>query len=172
MGAFELTWDDDEVEKWLEPWREPAVLKTLRRAASAYGRAGRKVLRAATPVAPPGNIYAREAGGAGNLQRSTKSRRIRSNPAIGVVIGPMGNTAYYRHMVTGGTKPHVILPTTVGGRLRLLGGFASAVHHPGARANPYVERARGAVESAGYAAAERVVFAWLEESRRVAESED
>lgn len=166
---IELRWEDDEVEKFLEPWQEPAVKKTLRAAASAFGRAGRPVLRAHTPSAPPGNAYA---GGAGNLQRQTRFKRIRARYGIGVVIAAMGRLAYYRHMVTGGTRPHLIVPRSPSGRLAVLGGFAKVVRHPGARANPYVSRAAGAVESAGFAAAERVVFDGLEDTRRVSESQD
>lgn len=169
---FELRWDDNEVEAWLEPWQEPKVKRTLRAAATAFGKAGRPILRRHTPSAPPGNIYAIQAGGAGNLQRQTRYKRIRARYGIGVVIAPMGKGAWYRHIVTGGARPHVIRPKTLRGRLRIVGGFATSVQHPGARPNPYVARAAGEVESAGFAAAEQVVFDGLQEARRVVETED
>lgn len=166
---LEITFGDDEIKKWMEPWQEPHVKSVLRKAASAYGRAGKPIVQAATPVARPGNTYAI---GPGNLRAATRFKRIKSNPAIGVVIGPMGKKAFYRHMVVGGTKPHPILPKQKGSRglarrLAILGGFANLVHHPGARPNPYIARVAGAVESAGLRAAERVIFKGLTDSRAV-----
>ena len=48
---------------------------------------------------------------------------------------------------------------------------ASIVHHPGSKANPYVDRAAGAVEAAGFAAAEQIVFAGLDAQRVVDDEE-
>jgi hypothetical protein len=157
-----LTFDDHEFQDFLKAWQEPSVKRTLRAAASAYGRTLKPILQAATPVARPGNPYAT---GPGNLQRSTRFKRMRASYGIGVVIAPMGRSAFYRRFVVGGTKPHVILPRSQGGRLAIAGGFATAVHHPGARANPYVARAGHLGEGIGYLAAERMIFDGLTAKR-------
>lgn len=156
----ELRFDDHEFQEFVKAWQEPAVRRTLGAAASAFGAKAKPILKAETPVARPGNSYA---GSAGNLQRVTRYKRFRARTgAIGVVIAAMGRTAFYRRFVVGGTKPHLILPKAVGGRLKILGGFATAVHHPGAKPNDYVGRAAGRAESAGFDAAERVIYAGLD----------
>lgn len=163
-----ITFDDRELQQFLKAWEEPAVKRTLGAAASAYGRTVKPILRAATPVARPGNRYA---SGPGSLQRATRYKRMSARFGIGVVIAPMGRTAYYRRWVVGGTKPHVILPKTPGRRIRIAGGFATAVHHPGAKANPYVERVGAQTEEIGSRAAETVIFAGLD-ARPVTEIRD
>jgi hypothetical protein len=53
----------------------------------------------------------------------------------------------------------------------VLGGFATAVHHPGAKPNDYVARAFPQAEIAGGEAAETVIFDGLD-AKRVSESID
>lgn len=163
-----LTFDDKDWQTLLDAWQEPAVKRTLGAAASAWGRKARPILKAATPVAPPGNKYA---SGPGNLRAVTRSKRIRGRLGIGVVVGPMGKSAYYRRWVVGGTRAHLILPRSQRGRLRVLGGYATAVHHPGAKPNDYVARAFPAAERAGNAAAQGIIFDGLA-ARRVSEGID
>lgn len=162
-----LTFDDRELQQFLKAWEEPAVKRTLGAAASAYGRTVKPILKAATPVARPGNPYAT---GPGSLQRATRFKRMSARFGIGVVIGPMGRTAYYRRWVVGGTKPHDIAAKR-GGRLRLGNRFATVVHHPGAKANPYVERVGALSEEIGTRAAENVIFTGLD-ARSVTETRD
>lgn len=163
-----LTFDDHEWQEFIAAWQEPAVRKTLKAAASAWGRKAKPILKAETPVAKPGNPYAK---GEGNLRDLTRYKQIGAQYGIGVVVAPMGRGAYYRRWVVGGTKAHVILPKSTGGRLAVLGGLATAVHHPGARANDYVSRAFPQAEFLGGNAAEDVIFAGLE-AQRIAETVD
>lgn len=67
----------------------------------------------------------------GRLAKSVRVRRgRRDRPAI--VVGP---GTPYRHLVIRGTRPHVIPgPLVLGGRV------VAFVNHPGARANPFVDR--------------------------------
>lgn len=170
----ELTFDDKDWQTLLDAWKEPAVKKTLKSAASAWGRKAKPILKAATPVAKPGNAYAT---GPGNLRNLVRSKQIRSGLGIGVVVASMGKGAYYRRWVVGGTKPHVILPKAAGSRgqvaraIAVAGGYARVVHHPGAKPNDYVSRAFPAAERAGNAAAEGVIFDGLA-ARRIAQGLD
>jgi hypothetical protein len=168
MATVTLTWDDKEFRDLLKHWTEPEVHKTLKAAAAAYGTIMVPIVQAATPIARPGNKYA---SGPGNLQKLTKWKYIAARYGIGVVIAPMGKNAYYRRFVTMGTKPHVILPKAPGSRgqaaraLAIARGYARVVHHPGARANPYVERAGRAGDHLAAASAEIVIFNGLDGKR-------
>lgn len=164
----ELTFDARGWDEFVRAWQEPAVKRTLQAGASAFGKAAKPVIASEIPIARPGNPYAQ---GPGNLRRLVRYKRFSSLRGIGVVIGPMGRNAFYRRFVAGGTKPHVILPKRVGGRLAFGGGFARIVHHPGAKANDFIGRASGRAIDAGYRASEVVVFDGLE-GQRVIETFD
>lgn len=147
----DFDFDRREWDELFAAWEEPAVKKTLRSAASAYGKAGKPILKGRAPRAT------------GDLQSSVRFKRMRARTgAIGVVVAPMGKKAAHRNMVELGTKPHLILPRTPGGRIRTLFGFVSVVNHPGARANPWVAASADAVEDAGSMAAEEVIFDGLD----------
>lgn len=169
MAVLDLRFTDAEWRPLLAGWDEKEVKKTLRRAAQAWGAAAKPIVKAQVPVAAPGNKYVTR----GNLQRSVRAVRIRPRYGIGVVVGPieskrLGTNPYYRHMVVGGTKPHLILPKKRGSRsigaireaaLKIANGqYVKAVQHPGAKANPFIERARPAAEAAGHARAERYIL--------------
>jgi hypothetical protein len=165
-----LTFDAHEWNDFLEAWQEPAVKKTLKAGAASFGRAAKPILKAATPEGPIGNKY----GDAGNLRRTVRYKQIRARYGIGVVVAPMsgkGKSAFYRRFVVGGTKPHLILPKSLGGRLAIVGGWAEAVHHPGATPHPFVARAAAAMEHAGFAAAEHTILDGLEAKRVQGEEE-
>lgn len=155
----EVTFDHTEWDPLLAAWQEPAVRHALRGAASAFGQAAAPIVRSEVPSARPGNRYA---GTAGNLRRLTRYALLKRG--IGVVIGPMGKGAFYRGMVTSGTKPHAIRPRRPGGRL--IGGRL-VIRHPGSRPNDYIGRALGRATSAGFAKAEGVIFDSLEGKRVV-----
>lgn len=162
----EITFDDREFREFLQAWQEPAVKRTLGAAASAFGLAAKPAIRAAIPVARPGNPYAKSAG---NLRSLVRSKRFRAVRGIGVVIGPMGKAAFYRGWLTTGTKPHRIrFPDQ---RRRGVSKARGNIRHPGARPNPYIARSRDRAESAGMTAAERVIFRGLD-AQRVSEAID
>lgn len=173
MTVLDISYDASEWKPLLEGWTEPEVKKALRRAATAWGAGAKPVVKAATPVAAPGNKYVTR----GNLQRSVRAVRAKPRYGIAVVVGPieskkLGFNPYYRHIVVGGSKPHLILPKKRGSRsigslrdaaLKIANGeYVKAVQHPGARANPFIERARSAAEQAGHERAERSIFKSLE----------
>lgn len=91
-----------------------------------------------------------------------RSGRLRSSiraepPRIFSLRGSVtvGSDLEYAAMVNDGTRPHLIRPRTkqvlrfeVGGRVV----FAKLVHHPGTRANPFLDRAlREVAAQRGYA---------------------
>lgn len=164
----ELRFEHHEWDELLKAWQEPAVKRTLRAGASAFGRAAKPIVRAEIPVAPPGNPYAKSAG---NLARQVRYRRFHARFGIGVVVGPIGRSAFYRRFVAGGTKAHLILPKRLGGRLKVVGGFARAIHHPGAKANDFIGRAERRATDAGLTKAETVIFDGLD-AKRVIETLD
>ncbi len=72
----------------------------------------------------------------GRLARSVRVRRgRRDRPAV--VVGP---GTPYRHLVIRGTRPHEIRAKD-GGSLVFGGRHVEVIHHPGARANPFADRA-------------------------------
>lgn len=149
----------------LEAFMEPQMTKVMRGTA----RAGAKVLvgplQAATPIkdragAGTGGFYTsrsgipRSYGNPGDMRNSIRlawARGSASRGGIAYVVGPFGKRAFMRHWVTAGTKPHII-QGAVGHKLRLPFGARAIVHHPGARANPYIARIgreqQGAVRAA------------------------
>jgi len=135
--------DDVEMRAMLARYTPIEVAKILRVASTAAGAAGKAVMRPAIPL-----------GLTGNLRGSLSAKRIRANPAIGVVVGPMGKKASARGLVAGGTKPH-----TITGRpfLSTPYGVFRSVHHPGAKPNRWLDGVAGRVEAAEIAAAEAVL---------------
>lgn len=121
------------------------VLKTLeykarRRVVTAAARAGgREILKNARSYAPTRT---------GQLRKQLR-QSVNNNRATGTVtatIKPKRTKAQRRkgaqlrsnviHLVVGGTRPHVIP-----GPISFAGRIFSQVDHPGARANPFMDRA-------------------------------
>jgi hypothetical protein len=96
MSGLTVAYDDSEVRAYLAKFSKQRVDQLLKEATSKGGIATRNVMRPAAPVV------------SGDLKSSVRSRRIRSNPAIGQVVGPMGRTGSHRWLVEHGTKPHRI----------------------------------------------------------------
>lgn len=140
MPSIKINGDTKEWDEFLKTWQEPEVKKTLRAAAGAIGKAAKPILRNATPV-----------GATGSLKKSVRYKKTKAAYGIGVVVAPMGRGAFYRSMVTGGTKPHEITGKD-GGRLSTPFGVFASIHHPGSQANPFVAASAGAMEEAGYRA--------------------
>lgn len=173
-GDFRVSLDDRQMREYLAGLDAKGVTKILHKGLAKGGAVYRKAIAAEAPVksqasagatgsfsvrkrSAPGGFVETAYGVPGELKRSVKVRRIRSNPAIGVVIGPMGKTAFHRWWVTRGTKPHLIRPKD-GGFLRLAFGFVKLVEHPGAKANPFVARAGARVDSQALDVAEATIM--------------
>lgn len=119
--------------------------KARRRVVSASVRAGVNVMKATamgmTPIKT--GTLRRSVRASMNMDRRTGT--VTGKVAAGKVTksqAKKGLTAYYAHMVHGGTKPHVI--TARHGALGTPQGPRTTAQHPGARANPWMERAGGA----------------------------
>ncbi|MER5705988.1 HK97 gp10 family phage protein [Streptomyces sp. NPDC002122] len=71
----------------------------------------------------------------------------------------VGSDVEYAPMVNDGTRPHVIRPRTKKALKFKMGGktvYAKVVHHPGTRANPFLDRALADVaRSRGYSITQR-----------------
>jgi hypothetical protein len=128
--SFTVRIDDRAARALLKRFEPAAIIRILRKAVTKAGAAEKAVLRPFVPL-----------GLTGNLRRSVSSRRIRSNPAIGAVIGPMGRLGSHRFMVAEGTKPHM----------------EGNHHHPGAKPHPFIPPAAAAAERAGLDAATKVI---------------
>jgi hypothetical protein len=166
--------DSHEVDVYLAQITDAKRANALRVATSAGARAAVPILRAATPVGPTGN-----------LRRSVQAKAIRRQYGIGSVVAPMtrkekttksgkvragtGTAAQHRALVEYGTKPHIIAPRSLGGRLAVAGGYARLVHHPGAKPNPYLERAAGSMSAAAGRAFDVRITRYLESGKEPSE---
>ncbi len=172
-GDFRVLFDDAEMRRYLDALDEKGVVRIRRKGLTKGGAVYRKAIAAETPVkvragaGARGTYTVRKRGGTyvekqygtpGEMRKSVKVRRIRSNPAIGVVVAPMGKTAFMRHWVAGGTKPHLIRPKG-GGFLALAFGAVKLVHHPGAKPNPFVGRGIARANTEALDVTERTIFA-------------
>lgn len=85
--------------------------------------------------------------------RGSVAVRVRKDASgfVGYTVGPSGKMAWVRNFVIGGTKPHLEVGK-VGKAIGLPWGPRAIVHHPGARANPYVQRVGEREESTVLAA--------------------
>jgi hypothetical protein len=148
-GTYKV--DDHGQKALMRHYGDKKLDRIFAAAAKAGGEAAEGVLTAAAPVGsgPLSGIYRRAGLQHGALKASVDSKRIRRRGAnrntIGVVIGPMGRGAVARHWVTGGTRPH-----RMGNRM-----------HPGARANPWVDRATNSADAAAAAASDTVITRYL-----------
>lgn len=172
MSTVEFEYDDNQIRVYLAKFREPEVKKVLRKARSAAGRAGAPILRASFLGTP--HPYSTT----GNLEHAIGYGAIKSNPAIGVVIAALRRKGRLqkstgkrigqkrgaaRHLVEYGTKPHLIPPRKdLLGFLRISVGQAHYIHHPGAKAKPFLGPVVGSISAAANEAAERVILAAME----------
>jgi HK97 gp10 family phage protein len=139
----------DAVIRALELLDDPAASKLLQKATAAGGKALKPFIQAEAPVKT------------GRLRRSVSTRQARkARPAT--VVSPRPKVAFYRHFVIDGTRPHEIVihnaVTPTGGH------YTRVIHHPGAKANPFVDRGFARGESAALAAIEKVIDTALQEA--------
>jgi HK97 gp10 family phage protein len=120
-------------------------MKARRRVVTAAVRAGCKEIvkeaRARCPVDK------------GDLRRQIRTTSVKTNKVTGQVTGTVkpkqtkshkkkgqARAGRYLHFVTAGTKPHDITPKRMIA-LKVGGQIVSRVEHPGARAQPFMDRA-------------------------------
>lgn len=144
--TLSVKYDDREVRELLERFTEPETKKILRKASTKAGAAMKRVVRPAVPR-----------GKTGNLAGAVRAKRISANTAIGVVVGPMGSKASHRHLVAGGTRPHIIRPRPPRRSFPASLGFATVIRHPGAKPNRWLDRVDAPAYAAGHDAAELVI---------------
>lgn len=144
----------DTVSPYLERISEEKRAKALRTSTTAGAKAAVPVLRAATPV-----------GKTGNLQGSVRHKAMKRRYGIGSVVAPMGKKASHRHLVVGGTKAHVI-PGPAGGALRVGNRYLRAVHHPGAKPNPFIDRAADQMDAAATRAFDDRISRYVEDGQQ------
>lgn len=156
--SFSLDIDDREMQRYLEQFEEGRLEVVLLEASKRAAAVLRKEMKPLAPVkssyyaGAQGMLLSRRGretyyGNPGDLRESVRARRIRSNPALGYVIGPMGKKAFMRHWVVQGTKPHFVKF-----------GWFKVVKHPGAKANPFVARAGDAALSQALTKAEKHIL--------------
>jgi hypothetical protein len=138
----------DAVIRALELLDDPAASKLLQKATAAGGKALKPFIQAEAPVKT------------GRLRRSVSTRQARkARPAT--IVSPRPKVAFYRHFVIDGTRPHEI---KVNAMTPTGGHYMRVIHHPGAHANPFVDRGFARGESAALAAIEKVIDTALQEA--------
>ncbi len=143
---------------WHIEWREGkrpdpmAVKRALVRWADVVGPMMRELARAEAPVG--------SGPGAGRLRQQLRYERRTTGAEVQVkVVGGAPYTGFVIH----GTSPHVIVPrNAMALRFQSHGQtvFATLVHHPGTKPNPFGQRAL----RRGMIAAQRTLAATLKES--------
>lgn len=177
-SGFRVSIEDEAMVKYLTSLDAKGVKKVLRKGMAKGGAVYKKAIAAEAPVksrsyaGATGTITVRKRGGGvgqksfgvpGDLRRSVRVSRIRDvSQGIGVYVGPMGKLAFMRHWIVGGTKAHLIRASKKDGLLRLINTFARVVHHPGAKANPFVTRGAARAEAEALRVAEETIFAEAE----------
>lgn len=131
-----------EVRAALAKYEEAPLKKTLQKATNASGKFLKPKVQAEAPRRT------------GRLRRSISSRQARrERPATIVTARP--KVAFYRHMVIGGTKPHRIrFPDQKAAGVPVAQGN---IAHPGAKANPFIERAAERWDEEALDVADRVI---------------
>lgn len=137
----------DEVVASLRGYPEKFRMRVVRTALSAGSRIIRDAGRAEAPV---------KSGQLRNTIRSTSRSRSRTGKVTASVrVGKKNKGVFYGHMVIGGTQPHNILPKK-GKGLKFGTTFRRSVIHPGAKANPFMDRAAAQIPRALDAIVDRV----------------
>lgn len=168
-GDFRVLLDEREMQRYLRGLDEAGIAKLLLRGIRKGAPALKRAIAAEAPVQGKASAFTRrggksgitvirgrerEYGRPGDLRRSIAARRIRSNPAIGVAVGPMGKLAFTRWWVVRGTRPHTIRARTG----FLPAGMGREVRHPGSRPNPFVARGMGRGEEDAVTIAENYIM--------------
>lgn len=138
----------DAVQRAMAQLEPGPLKKLLQKTSSAAAKTIKPYVKAETPL-----------GATGKMRRSVSAMQARKDRPAAIVKfrTPM---AYYRHMVIGGTRGH---------RIRFPDQKAKGVPkregnivHPGADANPVIERAWSSGRTATLAAIDKTVNDYLE----------
>lgn len=131
-----------EVQRSLDRVSGAPMKRTLQRATNASAKFLKPLVQAESPR-KTGKL--RKSISAGQAKRGRPASIVKARPKI----------AFYRHMVMGGTKPHRIrfpdqkragVPKSQGN-----------IQHPGARANPFIDRVAQRYHREAVAVAHRVI---------------
>jgi len=111
---------------------------------SAVQKSGTIIKKAAKKLVPVGEGTTSDGRPREHLKNTIERTRAKWYPKTGtmlVVVGPEKNKGFHAHLVHDGTKPHQIVLTKplVLNNVVLPPGFA--INHPGAKAQPFVDRA-------------------------------
>lgn len=151
--GIELKLDDGEFRTLMRKlsafpvkYQRTAVRRALSAGAGPILKAARKLIPKGTGLKPDG-------GQRKHLKRTLtkKAKTYRHSGVTVVVIGPRAGEGFHAHMVHGGTQPHPILAS---GKKLLADGtrvFGRKVRHPGAAANPFLDKALTSQRSAALA---------------------
>lgn len=145
---------EDTVSPYLERISDEKRAKALRTSTTAAAKAAVPVLRAATPR-----------GRTGNLQGSVRHKAMRRSYGVGSVVAPMGKKASHRHLVIDGTKAHPI-HGRAGGFLKIGNRYLRAVDHPGAKPNPFIDRAAPQMEGAAWPAFDGRISRYIDDGQQ------
>lgn len=150
--------DDHQLQALFARFTPAEVAKVAQKAALAGAKVIEATMKANAPVgrsAREGAYYRKTGLHHGALRATVKARRIRrrGNQArtIGYVIGPAGKAGFTRQWVEGGTAPHVIH-----------GKRGGVIHHPGERAQPFIERSAAKSTERAKAATSAVLARYAE----------
>lgn len=137
MASYQHVKGADEVIAELKAYPAKIQARVVRNALAAGARVVRDAARGEVPVK------------SGALARSIRvsSRTRKGVSTASVKVGNKAKGVFYGHMVIGGTQAHNILPRK-GKGLKFGNTYRSSVLHPGARANPFMDRSRASVPRA------------------------
>lgn len=132
---------DKELLRELEKLQAGPLNKTLQKGTDAGGKFLKPRVKAAAPRRT------------GRLRKAISSRKARGRPAT--IVYARAKVAFYRHMVIGGTRPHRIrFPDQ---KARGTPKSQGNIRHPGAKANPFIERTADHYERAALDIAVRAI---------------
>lgn len=156
----------DEVQKRLRRLPERNQRHVMR---PAVRRAGTVVAKVARRLAPKGTGLKPSGAPRTPLRKTIKSTSVkwyRKTNTFAVVLGPEKNKAPHSHLVHDGTQPHEIVLTQplVLGNTVLPAGFV--IPHPGAKANPFMDRAAEASRGQTIAKLRTEILAGIEKQVR------
>lgn len=146
------------LKKLPEQARRHAVRPAIRKASTPIVKAAKKLIPKGKGLNPDGT--ARK-----HLKQTVTKTPVKLHKQSGtlyIVIGPEKDTGFHAHLVHDGTQAHDIVlkkPLNLGGTI-LPKGFV--IHHPGAKANPYLANAVEATRSKVLGILQREILAGIE----------
>lgn len=149
-----------EVQGVLAKYQQPELDRKITLGLKAAGRKMSKSVRSAAPARVRTGVKPGFGAGSnhrsGDLYRSIASKTLRGSPPA-VAVGPVGRHSSMRHLAIRTTKAHLIRPYQ-GAVLEWAGAYATAVHHPGNHAHPWVATGISRAHDAAMRAAANAIF--------------